>query len=425
MRKILINRNFKNIKLLLTGSIVSQAVVFLFSPILLRLYSPEELGIYSTLLALVTFFVPLVSGRIDYLIVPEREETKVRELLKLSISLTLISVTTIFVIILTLDIFNSNLYNGLNWILYGVPLIILLNALNNIFTQYNNRLEQYKELSNISVYKSFTQIGTQAFFGLFGLGTVGLIFSLLVSSLTGLTKQIKISIGKITILLPFKTKQFLKSINDYSEYIKVSIPAALLSSLSLNITVPLLTFQYGAIVSGYYYIAAKVLALPVQLFGLTVGKIFYKNASREYVEESKITKSFYSTLIIAASFLLPMCILIYIFSDYVDYIFGKEWIEASVIIKILVPFYLIRGITLSIILTPYVVQKVKMDFLNQLGILISVVISFLIVLIAKLTYIEFFVIYSVLGSLIYLIILINCVLMERKLFKGSMNKILR
>ena len=59
------------------GSIIAQVIAILISPITTRIYSAEQLGIYTLLLTVVTLFGPILSGKIEMAIVTEKKEEKI------------------------------------------------------------------------------------------------------------------------------------------------------------------------------------------------------------------------------------------------------------------------------------------------------------------------------------------------------------
>ncbi len=65
----------KNVLTLMTGSTLSQAIPIAISPILTRLYTPEDFGLYAIFIAIITIFGTIVSGRYELAIMlPENDE---------------------------------------------------------------------------------------------------------------------------------------------------------------------------------------------------------------------------------------------------------------------------------------------------------------------------------------------------------------
>lgn len=62
---IKISSIFKSVGTIASGTIVSQIVVFLLSPVLSRLYIPDDFGVYTTVLAIVSLISAISNAKLD------------------------------------------------------------------------------------------------------------------------------------------------------------------------------------------------------------------------------------------------------------------------------------------------------------------------------------------------------------------------
>lgn len=387
---------------------VAQLIVVLFSPILTRLYTPEEIGVYSAILAITSILIPLSSGRYEFLIVTAKNEKEALEFTYISVLFCLIFTSLLVIILNILELLNFNFLEELTMYKWIYIPIVVLGGFNVIFTQYNNRLSQYKKMSQITLFRSTVQIGSQTIFGLLSMGTGGLILSIIFSSFSGLNKQIKISIGNLKKLFKIDKSNIKKHIILNSNQLKISLPAAMLTTISSNLLIPLITIQFNAYSAGLFYIASRILAMPLQTFGSSLSKIFYKNGTKEYENYRKINKSFSEIVGISILFLTPICLVVYFASSTFIYIFGEKWGEVSIIIKTILPYFWIRGIVLSIIMTPYIFKKQKLDLINQMIILSALLISSVTSVYFNMNLYEFLETYNFIGFSSYLCVLILC-----------------
>ena len=75
LRKFKIGKFAKNVLTLLTGSTIAQAIPIAVSPILTRLYTPEDFGILALFLAIVSFIAIVFTGQYESaIILPEKYE---------------------------------------------------------------------------------------------------------------------------------------------------------------------------------------------------------------------------------------------------------------------------------------------------------------------------------------------------------------
>ena len=102
----------QNVLTLMTGSTLSQSIPIAISPILTRIYTPEDFGVYAIFLAIVTILGTIISGRYELAIMlPKKDEDAINIFaLGLVITICLTVLTTILVI--TFNDYIVNLSNN-------------------------------------------------------------------------------------------------------------------------------------------------------------------------------------------------------------------------------------------------------------------------------------------------------------------------
>ena len=85
------NSYLKGLILLFSGSVLSQGITFLFTPVISRLFSPEQMGAYTLVLSVVNMFGAVICARYDMIIISAEDENEVHNLISLSILVGIIS----------------------------------------------------------------------------------------------------------------------------------------------------------------------------------------------------------------------------------------------------------------------------------------------------------------------------------------------
>ena len=167
----------QNVLTLMTGTTLSQAIPIAISPILTRIYKPEDFGIYAIFVAIITILGSVVSGRYELAIMLPKSDEEAINIFSLGIIITLSMtlLTTMLVII-----FNDSIIIMLNnqvmkfW-LYLVPVSILLSGCHNLLIYFNNRLKDFNRLSNALIIRSSASAFVQLTVGFVKQGSAGLI----------------------------------------------------------------------------------------------------------------------------------------------------------------------------------------------------------------------------------------------------------
>ena len=169
----------KNVLILFTGTVIAQAIPLAVSPVLTRLFTPEDFGLFALYFGISQIISVFMAGRYEMaIILPEKDEDAVN-VVALSLALTVIVSMVCLIIVILLRIFmpvSLSHHNILNY-LFLMPITILALGFSSVFTFWLNRKEHYKGISGgkiaRSIFSSFFSIG----FGLTVIKTGGLIIA--------------------------------------------------------------------------------------------------------------------------------------------------------------------------------------------------------------------------------------------------------
>lgn len=93
--KILSSDYFKSVFRLTVGSLIAQLITALVSPISTRLYTPEQLAVYTLILTVSSMFGPVLCGKYDMAIVSAKDEKEVTNLIVGGLAVSAVSITLV------------------------------------------------------------------------------------------------------------------------------------------------------------------------------------------------------------------------------------------------------------------------------------------------------------------------------------------
>lgn len=79
LKKIKDNKILKNSLILINGTVISQVINVILSPIMSRLYNPDDFGKYSTITAVVVLTTVIANGKYDLAIMNSNDNEKERK----------------------------------------------------------------------------------------------------------------------------------------------------------------------------------------------------------------------------------------------------------------------------------------------------------------------------------------------------------
>lgn len=330
----------KNIAIIASGAAGAQIINTILSPVITRIYTPEEYGIFTVFTSLLGMIVIIGSLRYEWGIPISKNNSKAINLLVLSL-LILLAFTGILTIVLIvwaddiLRIIDSEII--LKYI-YFLPVGVLFAGLYNIFMQWALRHKDYRSISKTKINQSLVQNLLKIIFGILHLGPVGLIMGGVLGQGSGtITLASPVIKEWKNVLKVVNKKNLLEALKRYIKFPLYSAPSQLLNTAGLQLPVLLLAAMYGSATSGYYALAHTIVNIPMVLIGGAVADVFYGEAATIGRTNPKALKNLLKKLFKKLVYLglIPLVLLILTGPELFSLVFGDHWYEAGVFSRII------------------------------------------------------------------------------------------
>jgi lipopolysaccharide exporter len=363
INKIKINTYIIQIITLMSGTLISQVIMLLSIPVLTRLYTPTEFGLYATFFAIVTIVGSVSSLKYDQAIMLPKSNKDAQALLFLSIILT--SFFTLISIILIVIFYSYILdyFDGNHIMVYLVPFGIFLIGMMQTFNAYSSRKMLYKTISKVRVLNAFTTVNIQGFTR-YVASLDGLIVGKLIADFISLLALIRIHLKKQTLHLSSLSSRRIKAVSKkHDHFPKYQSATVFMNSISQNIPILLLGLLYSPEIAGFYALTARILQAPISLIGSSTREVYYQRASKMYANgENFFYLYLETTLGLLKLFILPL-VAVFFFGEVIfSFAFGEGWVEAGHYSEILIFWFLFLFINSPSVMTFSILklQKVQM-----------------------------------------------------------------
>ncbi|HBF87992.1 MAG TPA: hypothetical protein DDX39_05045 [Bacteroidales bacterium] len=364
---------YKNVLTLLTGTTIAQALPIAISPILARMYSPEDFGVLALFVAITSIFAVIVNARYELAIVlPEKDEDAINilalgVLISIIFSLIILIVVIIFhnQILILLDNKNISLW------LYFIPLVVLLTGLYNVLNFYNTRIKNFKNIAISSIYKSISMVIVQLIVGFFKTGASGLIIGRIVSFFSGNFGMLNVVVSDKILMSKISKSGMKKMANRYIDFPKFSLAGALANSMSIELSNVFMSSLFNISTLGFYSFANNMLKMPGALIGKSISQVYFQEANKERIEKGNAVKTFEGTVKKLFFISFPIFLLLFFFvEDIFAFVFSEKWRVAGQYAQILIPYIFVNFIVSPITITNSVFEKQKVSLIWQLGMLV-------------------------------------------------------
>jgi len=367
MKKIISNKLVKSIGTLSFGSVLSSLITILIAPILTRIYTPNQMGLYTLVLTAVGLFGSVLCMRYEASILVEEEETIVISIIKISFIFGILISTLVSIGYMLYFIYKGLSLLEITLFPFLLFTILVSTALIKILDSYNNRNKDYKLMASMGVLRS-TSFGLfSIFFGLLKFSTLGLLISQSISNYVGVKKQSSKLINKKDLFIKSKKTELLFALKKHKNQPIYSAPAIFASNFSYSSINFFIELLFGTAFLGIYSISYKILGLPLTIVSRNINRVFIQEASVEYNRNGSFASTFRKISLILIVLALPLFIGMYFVLPIITpFIFGESWSDSGIIIKILAPMFTIRFIVNSLSSGLQIVNKQKIDLFLML-----------------------------------------------------------
>lgn len=368
----------KNIVTLMTGSAIAQAIPILISPILTRIYTPEEFGIFALYMAFISIGASIVTAKYETAILLPKKEENAKYLVYISSIFALFFSLLFFIVYMLFSDKFNNFFKVENDVFYFVPFGIFLFAIYAILLQWANRKKEYKNMnknrliqsSSISIFQVLTGILNKISFGLIVSDVMGRVIAVLLI-LNRVLQQVKLE--------NFSLKKTISLIKRYKKFPKYEMPATVLNITSYELVYIIIPIYFSSVTAGLYFLVFRVLMTPIGFIGSAITEVF-KNRAIEDLNKYNSCRRIYKKifLLLFSIGIFPLLIVTIWGQSIFSFIFGEEWKEAGLYAQILAPLALFRLISSPLSYLFIIKEKLELDLLIQFIFFIFIVISLII-----------------------------------------------
>jgi len=366
----------RNVITLMTGTSLAQAIPIAISPILTRLYTPEDFGLLTTIIAIASIASIVVTGRYDMAVLLPKSDRDAFHIVVLSIFLTLIISFLFFIIIL---FFNNEITvfigsSEISYWLYWIPLSSMLIGIYSTVSYWCNRKSQYTRLAKNRVIQTTSTSAAQLTAGIAKIGSTGLIIGQILGQFIS-TVIIAKAISqdyKLNKEILNRNRIFLLA-KRYKNFPKYLIVAQGLNIASSQLPVVILSSLFGMVTAGYYGLIQRVMGAPMILIANAIGEVFRQEASEAYRLTGNCRHIYINTFkrLVTLS-IIPFITFFLSVPFLFEKIFGESWRIAGEYAQILTPLYFFQFITTPITHLPVFAEKHLINFLWQATLLLLV-----------------------------------------------------
>ncbi len=341
------SRYTRNVAVLAGGTAAGQAIGVLASPILTRLYTPADFGVFASVTAILSIVVIVSALRYDVAVPLVAEDENAANLLVLSLLIVLATsiLLTGGVLIFADQILGIAGIESLREHPWIVPVGVMGAGAYQVLLSWAIRAEAIDAIARTKVSQGLGMAGAQLGLGVLGVGPVGLLVGWAAGQTSGT--------GTLGTLAWDRDGEALRRVSRrgirwvavrYRRLAALSTLSAFLNTLVLSVPVLFLTTAYDLHVAGSYMLGQRVVAVPMLLLGRSMAQVYIAEVFRLTRENPLELHGLFARtarrLILVG--VVPVLGLTLTAPWTFGIVFGQQWHDAGLYMVLLAPMLLVQ-----------------------------------------------------------------------------------
>ena len=330
---------------------IGQLLMLAVTPLLTRLYTPADFGIFAAFSASMGLISVISSFRYELAIPLMRNDRSARSMLVSALGLNALTaiVATIAVVIWREEFARLLNAPGLAGYLLLIPLGILGAGSYRALNLWVLRKQEFAVIAQTKLFQSVTNVVVQVVAGFGGIGAVGLIIGHVLGFTAGSLRLARdVAFRRHSIRSRANRRRAIGLLAGHGRFPKFDVPASLVDYLGVQLPNLALVAIFSPAVAGIYFLAERVLTAPMSIVSQALGQTVLAGA-RDMIREGRIMRqTFLVVLGLTALVSVPAIVVIaggeFLFAT----IFDESWRQAGVYAAWLVPGFAVQFIYSSI-----------------------------------------------------------------------------
>lgn len=371
---------FKHVFTLAAGTILGQVILVVFTPILTRLFTPEDFGYLALFTSIGTICSSIGTGRYELAIgLPEKDDDAINIIAHV-IFLAGLAAGFYILLIISLKIFFPGSIDKIQLfdfkVIYLIPLYTFLGAVFSALLYWNQRHKKYKKISFALVTQSSSNTLGSTLLGLIGVKTFGLIYGLIIG-LIGAIAYYWHTFYEKEVLVKIDFREMRRLAKRYISFPKYIIFSDLMTNVSQQSIPIFFSFLFNSAEVGFFALANRMLRIPSVVLTSSIGNVFRNDAIDKIRETGNCRKLYLSVFKKLVLMALPVYLFFAIISPFVfPIIFGDNWVQAGHYAQVICIMAIFDFVALPLNTLFYIIERkaiyMKIQFFNTIMGVISI-----------------------------------------------------
>lgn len=317
-----------NSAILIGSNAVSQGIAVLSSVIQARLYSPLEMGVYSTYISILAVLSVISCFQFERAIILIEDEKNTNEMISLCLK---ILVFMSLIVLMISNLFSAGIARITNvpelekWIRL-MPLSFFCSGCINVMTYWHIKQSNMKMIASVNLITVIILNLSQM---LLGMQSMHLFGGMIVGHLLGNSFAAVVYLVSCRKNILFRTKSRFDLLRRYKNFPLFVVPSTFLDTLGANSPNILLSNFFGATITGLYSLGYRLLSVPITVITSSITQAFLPKAIDARRDKHLDEVTIRILTFVSQIGIVPLLLISIVSNELINIVFGSQWGKAA------------------------------------------------------------------------------------------------
>lgn len=322
----------RSLLVMMSGTVAAQIIGYALYPVISRLFSPSDFGVFGSFDAVLTIITAGVTLEYYQAIMLPKERKDAFHLFVISCLSTFgIGSVCLVACLIAPGTMKSLIKTSGTWALVLLVLSTVISGLNFACMAWCIRVKAFKHAAGSQVIRSLSSNGLQLGFGFLKVGAPGLIISSVSANVLASLNLIRVLLPDLKTLGPSIRWNRIKELAyEYRDFPAWSASVSYINALSGGLPVLLLARFYGIAVAGAFAFALRIIQAPLSILAGALRQVLFQKACETQHEGRRLLPLYMKTTTgLFVISVVPSMVLLFWAPQIFTLIFGPKWHTAG------------------------------------------------------------------------------------------------
>ena len=357
---------------LVSGTVASQGILFLFSPLLSRIFDPTDFSDLANYNAWVAMLSMLSNLRYEQAVIVAEGRAAVNRVMALALTLSLGAFVAYALAATAIQLTAP--VTGYLAEIRGFVWLIALGTLPTVVTsllmQLTIRHGNFKLIAGVSLFQVIVTLAAQVLLGVLDVShglVLGAFLGVIAACVCFLVRHFqRYSVRHVRREMTFD--RLRATGRRFVNFPRYALGADAITVVVQQFVPVLLTGLFGPVVAGLYAFSTRVIRVPLLVIATAVGTVLRKEAV-EHLQRTGNLLAIYRRTVVGLTLLAvgPFSVLMIFATQIFARVFGEKWVQAGPLVRLLAPGLMLEFIAFPLLAIFLVTQSQRYAFRIQLA----------------------------------------------------------